>query len=187
VDNREFFKLAHGSHGASLESILIRLEMEGEKSGSKTTLIKEIQHDPFSGDVIHLDFNEVSLTEKITTHIPIMIFGTSKGEKEGGIADHTLRELEISCLPTDLPEEIKVDISDLGLHDSLHVRDLDLGERITVHNDESLSIVSIVVPRIVEEPVAEVLEEEAEVAEPEVIGKGGEIEEGEERVEGEKE
>ena len=187
VDNREFFRLAHGEHGASLESILFSLEIDGEESGKKTTLIKEIQHNPFTGEVIHLDFNEILLTEKITTHIPIVIFGTSKGEKEGGIVDHTLRELEISCLPTDLPEEVKVDISSLGLHDSLHVRDLEMGDGITVHNDEGLSIVSIVVPRVVEEPVAEVLEEKAEGAEPEVIGKKGEMEEGEEKVEGKKE
>ncbi len=187
VDNREFFRLAQGQHGTSLESILISLEIGGEKSGNRTTLIKGIQHNPFTGEVIHIDFNEVSLTEKITTHIPIVIVGTSKGEKEGGIVDHPLREIEISCLPTDLPEEVEVDISNLGLHDSVHVRDLDMGEKISVHNDEGLSIVSIVVPRIVEEPVKEVLEEEVEAEEPEVVGKKGEMEEGgEKKVEGEK-
>jgi len=179
VDDREFSRLAHGEHGASLESILISLEIEGDKSGKRMTLIKEIQQNPFTGKVIHIDFNEVSLTEKITTHIPIIVTGTSKGEKEGGIVDQTLRELEIKCLPTEMPEEIKIDISNLGLHGSIHVRDLDLGDKVEIINDEELSIVSIIVPRVVEEPVEGVAEEEG-VQEPEVIGKKPEEEEEEE-------
>jgi len=185
VNDREFSQLAHGEHGASLESILISLKIEGEKSGKRMTLIKEIQQNPFTGKVTHIDFNEVSLTEKITAYIPIIVIGTSKGEKEGGIVDQTLREVEITCLPTELPEEIKIDVTNLGLHDSIHVRDLDLSDKVEILNDEELSIVSIIVPRIVEEPVEEVVEEEG-VEEPEVIGKKPEEEEQQQEGKGEK-
>ncbi len=179
ISERDFFKLAHGEHGSSLASILISLFIDDDKSKKKMTLIKEIQHDPITGEVMHIDFHEISLTEKIHAHIPIVASGTSRGEKEGGIVDQTLRELEITCLPTDLPKEIKVDISDLGLHGSIHVRDLDLGDKVEVLTDKDLSIVSIVVPRVVEEVVEEVLEKE-EAEEPEVIGKKAEEEKKEE-------
>ena len=171
IGDREFFKLAHGEHGASLGSILINLDIKvDKKKAKKVTLIKEIQHDPVTSEVRHIDFNEVSLKEKIHAHIPVSTVGTSRGEKQGGILDQTLREVEISCLPTDLPEEIKVDISNLGLHESIQVSDIDIGDKVQILTDKDLSIASIIVQRVVEE-VEEAVEEEAELEEPEVIGR----------------
>ena len=169
IDEKEFLKLAHGTHGASLESILINLDIKGDKPENRLTLIKEIQHNPFSGKAVHIDFNEVSLTEKIHTHIPVIVVGESKGEKQGGILDQSIREIEVACLPNDLPEEVKVDVSDLDMHQSIHVKDLDIGDKVDILTDADLSIVSVIVPRVVEEAATEEVEEEA--LEPEVIGK----------------
>ncbi len=176
IDDKDFSSLAHGEHGASLESILINLNIgDGGKTEKKTTLIKELQHDQFTGAVTHIDFNEISMSEKIHTRLPIITTGEAKGEKQGGILDYALREIEISCYPADLPEEIRIDISDLGPHDSIHVRDIDLGDKVEILNDGDLPIVSIIVPRIVEEVVEEV-EEVEETEEPEVITRKAEKE-----------
>jgi large subunit ribosomal protein L25 len=186
VNEKEFFKLAHGPHGASMRSVLIKLEIDGDAPENKMTLIKEIQHNALTGKVNHIDFNEVSLTEKIHARIPISVFGTAKGEKEGGIVDQTLRELEVSCLPTDIPEEIKLDISNLSLHASIHVKDINLGDKVEIVTHKDLSIVSIIVPRIVEEVVPEAAGAE-QLVEPELVSKKGEKEEEEEEEGEEKE
>jgi len=182
IYEKDFADLAHGRYGASIQSMLVKLDIAGESPESKMTLVKEIQHNALSGKVTHIDFNEVSLTERIHARIPISVFGTSKGEKEGGIVDHTLRELEVSCLPTDIPEEIKLDVSNLGLHQSIHVKDISLGEKVEILTHKELSIVSVIVPRIIEE-TPEAAAVAGEITEPEVIGKKGEEKEEEEEAE----
>lgn len=173
VAEKDFFQLANGPHGASIKSMLIKLNIGGDNKESRMTLVKEIQHNALNGKVTHIDFNEVSLTEKIHAKIPISIFGTAKGEKEGGIIDHTLRELEVLCLPTDIPEEIRLDVTNLGLHQSIHVKDINLGDKVEILTHKELSIVSIIVPRIVEE-TTETAATGTEITEPEVIGRKGE-------------
>ncbi len=170
--------LTHGVHGASLESIVVSLEIQDGGDGNpRATLIKEIQHHPIRGDVLHIDFQQISLTERIHARIPVVALGDCPGESEGGILEHTLRELDVACRAMDLPEEARVDISQLGLGDSIHVRDIDLGPNVEILNDPELSVVSVTVPRVAAEAV---VAEAAEVVEPEVIGeKPAEEEEGE--------
>ncbi len=180
LDQKNVFELTHGAHASSLESVVINLDIkDGKEKIKKSTLIKEIQYDHLRGDVLHIDFNEISLTEKVHTHIPIVTTGESVGEKTGGILEHTLRELEVSCLPVDLPEEVKIDISDLDLHQAIHVGDIDLGPNVEILTDKELAVVAIAAPRVaVELEEAKVVEEE--VAEPEVIGEKEAEEEAEE-------
>ena len=187
VDEKDFLKLAHGPSGASIQSMLIKLQINGDSPENKMTLIKEIQHNALTGKVTHIDFNEVSLTEKIHARIPISVYGTSKGEKEGGIVDLTLREIEVSCLPMDIPGEIKLDISNLAIHGSIHVKDINLGDKVEIITHKELSIVSVIVPRIIEETAeaTTVAATAEQVAEPEVIGKKADKKE-EEEVEEEK-
>jgi large subunit ribosomal protein L25 len=155
--------------------VIVSLEVEdGGKSTPRPTLIKEIQHDPIRGDVMHLDFHQISLTERIRARLAVVTVGSSPGVAEGGILEHTLRELDVACRAMDLPEEARVDISELGLGESIHVADIDLGEKVEILNDPDLSVVSVTVPRVaakVEEAVVEA------VVEPEVIGEKEEAEE----------
>ncbi len=186
LDSTEVFALTHGAHAASLESMLVSVEIQDDEEKSpRPTLITEIQHDPIKGNVLHMDFHQVSLTEKIHARIPIVTMGESQGVAAGGILEHGLRELEVRCLAKDLPEEIRVDISEVDVGEALHVKDIVLAEEIEVLSDRDLTIVSVTMPRVVVEEVpAEAVEE---VEEPEVIGEKREETEGaeEERKGGE--
>jgi large subunit ribosomal protein L25 len=175
LDEREVFHLAHGTHAGSLESIVIDLEIKsGRKKVKHPALIKEVQTDPLRGIVLHIDFNEISLTEKIHTRVPILHTGECKGEKTGGILEQVIREIEISCLPGDMPEAITVDVTELELHQAIKVGDLHIGANVEVLTDRSQPVFTVIVPRAVaaeaaeEVPAGELVEEAA--AEPEVIG-----------------
>jgi len=177
ISTHDFVKLAHGEHGRSLESIIIDLEVkDGDKSTTVPTIIKEIQHDFIKGNVLHIDFNEISLTKKIHTHIPVVVVGESIGERHGGIVEHVMRELEIVCLPSDLPEEITVNIEELDINQSIHVRDIDLGPKVEIVNNPDQTIIAVAMPRKEVEEVEEEAAEE-EFTEPEVIGEKPELEE----------
>ena len=134
VVDREISKILHAAGG---ENILISLTIEKEKKARpRAVIIKEIQHDPVKRNILHVDFNEISLTEKITVEVEVVAQGEPVGVKqEGGILEHSLRELKIQCLPTDIPKHIDVDVSALKLNDSVHVRDLKLSDKIKVLND----------------------------------------------------
>ena len=175
LDEREVFHLTHGSHGGSLESIVIDLEVkDGGKTVNRSALIKEVQTDALRGIVLHIDLNEISFKEKVHTHVPIVSHGECAGEKLGGILEQIVREIEVSCLPMDMPESITVDVSHLEIHGSIKVRDLDVGDKVEVLTDLNQPVFAVIVPRVV---AAEAAEEEAgeelaaeEGAEPEVIG-----------------
>ena len=142
---------------------------DGKQKRTKSTIIKEIQHDFLKGDVLHIDFNEISLTKKIHTHIPVVTVGDNIGEHHGGILEHTMRELEISCLAADLPAEVVVNVENLDMNQSIHVRDIDLGSKVEILNDPAQTVITVTMPKkVVEEEELEELVEEA--AEPEVIG-----------------
>ena len=162
VDTKKFFNILHTSAG---ENVIITLQIKEKED--KTVIIKEIQYDPVREDMFHVDFHEISLTEKITVNIPIEPKGEPEGVKtDGGILDHPLKELEIECLPTQIPERIDVRVENLKIGDAIRVKDLDIPEGITVLNDPEITVLSVVPPRVEEEP-EEGLEEAA--GEPEVI------------------
>ena len=126
----------------------------------REVLVKEIQRDPVSGEYLHADLFAVDITQKIHVSVPIHVIGTPAGVTMGGILDHALRELEVQCLPNAIPEEFNVDVSELEIGQSIHVRDLTIPEGIGVLSDTNLSIVSVVAPVAAEEEV--VPEEEPE-------------------------
>lgn len=162
-----------GSHA------LVDLKIEGEKS-PHTCILKEIQQDPVSGKVLHVDFQGVKMGEKIVVTVPVVLTGTPAGVKEGGILEHMIRELEIECFPRDLPETLEVDVSQLKIGDAIHVKDLTF-KNIRILDDPEETILVIEAPRVAEEVAAEEeLSEFAEPQEPEVIGEKKESEESEE-------
>jgi large subunit ribosomal protein L25 len=165
------------------ENVIITLNIDGGQNGKKV-LIREIQHDPVLGDILHVDFQHVLLTKKITVKVPVHLVGIPIGvSKDGGILQYVLRELEVECLPTDIPEKVEFDVSNLKIGDSIHVKDAKL-EKATILSDAEGSIVTVVPPTIFKE---EVVPAAAEVTEPEVItekkaeeGEEAEAEEGKE-------
>jgi len=163
------------------ENVIITLKISGEGSPKdKTVLIKEIQREPIKDGILHVDFNEISLTEMLKVNVPLSSKGEAVGVKvDGGILEHVMWELQVECLPTDIPEKIEVDISNLKIGDSLHVKDIALPEGVKVLNDPEL-ITMIVKAQKVEAPKEEAVAEGA--PEPELIRKKKEVEEGAEET-----
>jgi len=158
-------------------NVIVDLKLSGEAAKDRKALIREIQRHPVAGLILHLDLQHISLTERIVVEVPIVLVGTPLGVKDaGGILEHLLREVEVECLPTDIPSKLEVDVTALQIGDSLHVSDLKV-ERGQILTDADRAIAAVVPPTILEEVKPA---EEAAVAEPEVIGakKEEETEEG---------
>jgi large subunit ribosomal protein L25 len=119
----------------------------------KRVLVKELQRDPLDRSILHADLYAVDLTREIEVSVPLHLTGTAAGLMEGGIVDHQLREIAISCLPTAIPESFSLDVSALDIGDSLHVRDVSLPAGVTLVSDPDLSVVSVVAPAKAEEEV----------------------------------
>ncbi len=122
MNAKEIETLIHGASGAN---VIVDLLVSGAAAADRKALIREIQRDPVVGNILHLDLQHISLTERITVEVPIELIGTPTGVKDGGgILEHLLREVEIECLPTDIPTHLEADVSLLNIGDSLHVSDL---------------------------------------------------------------
>jgi large subunit ribosomal protein L25 len=156
---------------ASGENTLFDLDLGGSR---RKVILKEYQVEPIKGRLIHADFYEVALDKLLEVKVHVEVTGTPVGVKvQGGILDFVTRELEIECLPTDIPEKIALDVSDLELGKHIRVSDLKLSDKITVLTDPEVVIVHVVAPRAEEAaPAAEGAEAAAAGAEPEVIKKG---------------
>jgi large subunit ribosomal protein L25 len=152
---------------ASGENILVELEIDGEKS-NRMALVKEIQHSPVGSDVLHVDFHAVSMDETIQADVPLEALGIANGVKNfGGLLEQSLRSLAIECLPRDLPDRITVDVSELNIGDSIHVRQIQLPPGVTLKVLPDLTAFSVLAPVVEEEPA--VADAEAAAAGPEVI------------------
>jgi large subunit ribosomal protein L25 len=150
------------------ETHIVNLKVDG--SEEKKSILKNIQFDPVTDRVIHFDLLGISLDKEIEIEVPVMLVGSAKGVKEGGIIQHTMHKLNISCLPGNIPEHINIDITELALGDSVHIGNLKY-DNIKFLQNEDVIIVSVVTPRAVQEPTpAETTGEE--ITEPEVISKG---------------
>jgi len=152
---------------ASGENVLVELEITGEKS-NLAALVQEVQHSPVGGEIVHVDFHAISMDETIQAEVPLEPTGTSVGVKTfGGLLEQSLRSLAIECLPRDLPDRITVDVSQLNIGDSIHVRDIPLPSGVTAKVPADLTAFSVLAP-VVEEAVT-VEAEAAAAAGPEVI------------------
>ncbi len=171
VDANELQKLVHS---ISIENTIVDLDL-GSGEPYKV-LIRELQRHPFRDEFVHIDFVHVAMDEKIQVEVPIVLIGTPTGVKnKGGVLDHQLRELEVFCLPGSIPEKIELDVSNLDIGDSIHVSDIQLPD-VEILTELDRAVVAVLAPTVME--VEEVAEEA--LAEPEVIGRGKEAEEGEE-------
>lgn len=151
---------------------LISLKIDGREE--QECIMKDVQFDPVTDEVIHFDLIGITRGEKIEIEVPVQLIGSAIGVKEGGILQHSLHKLDIECFPKDMPERLEINVSDLKIGNAIHVKDLNF-ENITILNLEDAIVVSVVHPKVEKEPVAGEEGAEAgveEIKEPEVIGKG---------------
>lgn len=173
------------------ENALINLKVK-ESKAVHTTIIRDYQLDPITGEILHADLFEISMDEALRVKVPIRVSTeTPLAVKEGGVLQHNLREIEIECLPTQIPDYIMADTSALKIGESVHLRDLKIEEGIRIIADKEMVVISIAAP-ITEAKLEEILAgapAAAEIPEPEIVGKKEKAEEvpGEEKVKAKKE
>lgn len=154
------------------ESVLIDLNITDKSDDpNHQAFVKDYQLDPVTNEIIHIDFFKITAGEKIRTLVSLEVVGTPKGVKTGGILEIIERELEIECLPKDLPEHIVINVDHLDIGESLHIGDINIGESIKFMETADRVILSVVVPHA-KEAEAEVEEAEAEegIAEKAEVG-----------------
>ena len=170
--------LWHALHTEAGENAIITMDIsEGQDKTKKTVIVKEVQQDPVNDRFVHVDFYEISLKEKLKVKVPIAVKGEAVGVKEDdGVLTQEAWELEVECMPTDIPEHINVQVEQLRIGDSIHVKDVTPPQDVVILNDLEQIVVSVIPPKLEEE----VVEEEApaeEAEEPDVIKKGKKEEE----------
>ena len=173
LNKKELAKLINTVAG---EQVMVDLNFtDGDK---KLALLKDYQVDPLKKELLHTDFFEVSLTEKVRITVHVSTVGEPIGVKrDAGILQHTLREIEIECLPDKIPGKIEVEISKLELGQSIHVRDLKIAEGIKIISDPGDVIVTVIAPVTEAVVTPEAIPAVAATVEPEVVAKKGKKEE----------
>ena len=150
------------------EMHLINLKINDKEA--ITCILKDIQFHPVTDKIVHVDFQAITAGQKIEVQVPVSLIGQSIGIKEGGQIQQHLHKLDVECLPKDIPDHLDVDITELNISDSVHIRDLSF-DNITLLNSEDTLIVAIVPPKAEEEPETDdELTDDSDVAQPEVIG-----------------
>jgi large subunit ribosomal protein L25 len=177
VDPKPFMRILHSASGLNT---LITLKVQGGTDAR--VLVKDVQLDPITHKPLHADFYRVNMDRKIQVTVPVVLRGESRGVKlDGGVLDFVHREIEIEVLPANIPDSIEVDVTNLGIGDSVHVRDLASDAAWSPISDPDMMIVHVVVIKVAEEPAAAAGTEGAVAAaapaaaggtEPEVIKKG---------------
>jgi large subunit ribosomal protein L25 len=181
VDPKAVLRILHSDSGANT---LINLRVDGTEA---RVMVKEYQLDPITHQLLHADFYALAMDKEIEVTVPIVLRGESRGVKQqGGIVDFVTRDIEVQCLPTDIPENITVDISELMLNQSIRLKDLPQGPKWKAVTDGETMIVHVVMPKAEESAAAaETAAAEgaapAAAAEPEVIKKGKEEKEDKEK------
>lgn len=163
VNPKDLDRILHSETG---RNTIFALEVGGE---AQDVLIKDYQLDPIKGYLLHADFQVVAMDEQMIFEVPVQVVGTSKGVIEGGILDTVMREIQLECLPGNVPDNILVEVSELEIGDSIRVGELNIDtSQLSVLSEPDLVVVTVGAPKVEEEP--EIEEEGAEGEEPELIG-----------------
>ncbi|MDX9753472.1 MAG: 50S ribosomal protein L25 [bacterium] len=145
--DRQVISKSLQKHGMS-ENVLVNMIFEGEEGVSELGLIRDTQHDPLTGVLDHLDFLRVKTDKKIKTAVAVVLVGNPAGARDGGILEQLLREVEIECFPLDIPESFQVDVTGLGLGDSIHISDVPIPETYTMLTPTDRALALVEVPRV---------------------------------------
>jgi large subunit ribosomal protein L25 len=178
VDPRQVARILHSATG---HNTIFDLSVDGERSKA---MIVDWQYEPLKGSLLHIDLKRIAMDQKLTVNVPIMLQGEAAGVKQqGGILEQVLREVEIECLPQDIPSQIDLKVSELVFGKVLRVQDLPKSDKITFVTDENQPVAHIISVKEEVAPAPEVVAAEAAApAEPEVIKKGKQEEEGAEEA-----
>jgi len=152
IDNVEFVKIIrkHGTMG-----LFFNLNIDGDSGKKKSVMLKDMQMDTFSLNYLHLDLHEIDMDETVTISVSVETIGESIGVKEGGLLQIIRRELDVVCKPSDAPETIQIDITDLDVGDAVHVEDIDMGENVEIPHEVNFTIITIVAPSVEEVEIEE--------------------------------
>ena len=156
---------------SNIGQVLLELLIQNGKQTSRTAMIKELQTQPVSGSLLHVDFYEVAMDQKIKISIPVVTTGQAIGIEEGGVLQLVRHEVEIFCYPNNIPESLEIDVTDMGIGDSKHMDEVSIDDSFELVDETNFTIVTVLSPKA---------EEEEEVVEEEEEGEGEE-----EAVEGE--
>ena len=164
IDSKEFLQKVSALEG----SHLIRFRSTADEVASKVALVKDAQYHPVTGAVLHADFYEVDMQAKLRVPVPLHFTGKAAGVALGGILQPVRRDVEVECLPADIPEFINVDVSELNIHDAIHVSQLQVPANVTVRYDTDFTLVTVLPPTVEEVKVEEAapVEAGAEAAAP---------------------
>ena len=179
VDPKAVLRILHSDSGANT---LINLKLEGLEA---RVMVREYQLDPVTHHLLHADFYQLAMDKAIVVTVPIVVKGEAKGVKQqSGMLDFVTREIEVECLPTDIPESIVVDVSELMLHESIRVRDLAVDPKWKAVSEGDTMLVHVVMPKVEEEPAAATTDAAAPAA---ARGRARSHQEGQDRREGRRE
>ncbi|MEE9543754.1 MAG: 50S ribosomal protein L25 [Thermodesulfobacteriota bacterium] len=157
LNSKDLEMILHHTAGGTL---LVNLLVDDAKK-PRTVMFKDVVRDPVKDNLLHVDLMEVRMDQAVTVEVPLHIVGKSKGEAEGGVVQHDHRVIRGECLPDNIPASIEVDVTELEIGQSIHLKDIKLPEGLKVLDEEDMTIVSVVAPTIQEEEkTAEELEEE---------------------------
>ncbi len=155
------------------------IKVKFQDGTERRAILNDLQIDPVLGSIIHFDLHGIKEGQKITLQIPVQLIGTPKGVKDGGIVQHSIHRIRIQCDSDSVPEHIEINVSELGITDSVHIKDIKL-EGIKILDNPESAIVTIVPPPTLKEETPEAVAAAEQPTEPEVIGKSKKAEEGEE-------
>ena len=151
----------------NVSQMVLDLVVKNGKTIKKSVMVKELQTHPVSHSLLHVDFYEISMTRKIKVNVPVVTTGKSAGEELGGVVQIIRRELEVLCLPGEIPDSITVDITELEIGDSLHVEDINLEGDIEIPAEVNFTVLTVTSPKVEVEEEEEIEEEEGEEVEGE--------------------
>jgi len=175
VDSKELWSALHTEAG---ENAIITLDIaDGKKKSQKTVIVQETQTDPVNDKFLHVDFHEISLTEKIKVGVPISVKGEAEGVvSQGGVLNQLMWEIEVECFPMDIPDHIEIEVTKLKIGDAIYIKDVTAPDKVKILGDPDQLVVSVNPPHMEEAAAPEAVTAE-EGAEPEVIKKGKKEEE----------
>ena len=158
-DPEVLYSLLNTSAGSN---VVFKLKVVGEKKKERSVIVKDLNYNVMNGSYVHVDLLEIRMDQKITVSVPLVLEGDAVGIKMGGVLSQVLRELEVECLPVDIPEQILLDITDVDIGGVLHVRDVAVPENVSLLNELDDPVLSISVPAEEEEEVEEDIEGDEE-------------------------
>jgi large subunit ribosomal protein L25 len=162
---------------SNIGQVLLNLLIQNGKQQSRTAMIKELQTQPISGNLLHVDFYEVAMDQKIKISIPVVTTGQAAGVEEGGVLQLVRHEVEIFCFPNNIPESLEVDVTDMNIGDSKHIDAVSIDESFELVDESNFTLVTVLSPKA-EEVEEEVVEEGEEGEETEAETAEGEEEPG---------